>query len=116
MKKSIFILISLFIIISCSEDNLEPSNDCYKEVISGVFFDQEYCDGQPGIILIELIDDQEPLSFYYNGIELSGNTTKLDANKFQAFIDSPVEVAILEIYYVDGCKESRSIGTEGLCE
>ena len=116
MKKTIFTLTSLFFIISCSEDNLEPSNDCYLDVISGVFVDQEYCDGQPGMILIELFDDLEPLSFYYNSIELSENITKLDANTFQALIDSPEEKATLEIYFLDDCKEFKNIGIESLCQ
>ena len=99
------------------DNNLEPDkiqgvitveNENILEIREGPIVDEYLCNGQPGTLFLDVFDgDTGPLTFFYNNTPVTYEQVGTD--QYIINIDSPVEVANLEIYNAVNCGLSREV-------
>ena len=100
-------------------DVISVDDDTTLVITDGPFVDYKLCEGLPGLIILDAVNNSETnsaLNFFYidtNGTEdigddgqpvaLNGNTTKLDEDTYQILIDAPFEYGKIVITTDQGC-------------
>jgi len=101
------------------QDVISVDDDTTLVITDGPYVDYKLCEGLPGLIIIDAVnnsDTNSQLNFFYintNGTEdigddgqpiaLNGNTTKLDEDTYQILIDTPYEYGKIVITTDQGC-------------
>ncbi|MDA7711031.1 hypothetical protein N8873_03095 [Flavobacteriaceae bacterium] len=83
-------------------------NENILEIREGPIVDEYLCNGQPGTMFVDVFDGNTgPLTFFYNNTPVTYEIVGTD--QYIINIDSPVEIATLEIYNAANCGISREI-------
>jgi PKD repeat protein len=90
------------------QDVIIVENENILEIREGPIIDEYLCNGQSGTLFLDIFDgDTGPLTFFYNGFPVSFE--QVGTNQYLINIDSPEEIANLEIYNSANCGLSREI-------
>jgi hypothetical protein len=100
-------------------DVISVDDDNTLVVTDGPYVDSKLCEGLPGLLIVDAVNNSESnsnLNFFYidtkgtddlldDGIPvtLNGNTTKLDEDTYQILIDTPFEYGKIVITTDEGC-------------
>ena len=90
------------------QDVVIVENENILEIREGPIIDEYLCNGQSGTLFLDVFDgDTGPLTFFYNGTPVTFE--QVGTNQYLINIDSPEEIANLEIYNAANCGLSREI-------
>ncbi|MDC3132794.1 hypothetical protein OA501_01110, partial [Flavobacteriaceae bacterium] len=79
-------------------------------ITDGPYIDQDLCLGEPGRLFVELFNNSNDPSFYYNGkVVAVDEDLKYSENGYTLIIENPVPLAELVITNEQGCKVTSKI-------